>query len=76
MHHMDEVFTIWPTTADMARDIGVNPITARHWRRRKSIPAWYDAAIVDAAKRRGAKLTFEDLARARSSVHSTSGEVA
>jgi hypothetical protein len=65
LHHMERIFTIWPTAADLARDIGENPVTVRHWRRRGSIPARFDRSIVDAAAKRGASLSFEDMANAR-----------
>lgn len=63
---MDKVFSIWPTAADLAREIGVNPVTVRSWRARMSIPARHDFDIVKAAGRRGALITLEDLAVARS----------
>jgi hypothetical protein len=49
----------------MARDIGESPITVRHWKRRESIPAKCDARIVEAAARRGAAVTYEQLALLR-----------
>lgn len=65
LHRMDKIFSLWPTVAELARDIGENPITVRAWRRRRSIPADRDLLLVEAARRRGAALTLEDLAAAR-----------
>lgn len=65
MHRMDYIFKTWPTMADMAREIGADPIAVRHWKRRKSIPGAYDARIVAAAAKRGAVITYEELAKMR-----------
>jgi hypothetical protein len=62
---METVFDIWDTAAALARDIGADPTTVRHWRRRKSIPAKYDLDLVEAARRRGHELALSDLAEAR-----------
>lgn len=62
---MDKVFSIWPNAADLAREIGENPVTVRAWRNRGSIPADRDTILVEAARRRGADLTLADLAEAR-----------
>ena len=57
---MDDVFDIWPTTADMARDLGMPYPTVASWRQR-GIPAARDADVIAAAGRRGVVLTFERL---------------
>lgn len=64
---MDQLFSLWPTAADMARDIGENPVTVRSWRTRGSIPAKHDLKIIERARQKGGSITFEDLARARAS---------
>lgn len=74
---MEAVFSIWDTAADLARDIGADPTTVRHWRRRKSIPARYDLDLIEAARARGKTLTLDDLAQMRragfsNSVHQSS----
>lgn len=66
---MEQVFAIWPSMADMARDIGENPVTVRQWRRRGVIPAWHDAAIVQAARARGYTLSLADLAQYRAEAY-------
>lgn len=65
MHRMEKVFSIWPTAAALARDIGESEITVRAWKRRMSIPANRDLTLIAAAKRRGHELTLEDLAALR-----------
>lgn len=71
---MDRIFNTWPTVADMARDLGENPVTVRSWRQRGSIPAKYDLAIVRMARERGGELTLEDLAHLRSGASSVAEE--
>lgn len=66
---MDHIFDLWPTVADMAREIGENPTTVRSWRLRGSIPAKYDLVIIERAKMRGREITFEQMARARAAQH-------
>ena len=61
---MQQVFEIWPTMAEMARDLGLSPINVRHWKRR-GIPPKHDLQIVQAARKRGASLSLESLARLR-----------
>ncbi len=65
---MDEIFDMWPTAADLARDIGENEVTVRHWKRRRSIPAHFDVSIVRAAESRGFTLTFDRIAKLRAAI--------
>jgi hypothetical protein len=59
MSTMDEIFTPWSgSAADLARDIGENPVTVRQWRNRGSIPPRYWLRIIEAAKARGHELTW------------------
>lgn len=62
---MDHIAHIWPTMAALAGDLGLPYTTAASWKQRGRIPADYDLDLVAAAKRRGASLTLEELARAR-----------
>ena len=64
---MEHVFSLWPTLALMADDLGKPYPTVASWRQRGSIPARYDLDLIAAAERRGRKLTLEDLAHARAS---------
>lgn len=60
-----EILDMWPTRAEVAREIGEAPVTVRAWGNRNSIPGYVDVALVNAAGRRGFVLTFEMLARSR-----------
>lgn len=73
LHHMEKVFSIWPNAAELAREIGENPVTVRAWRSRGSIPADRDAILIEAAKRIGATLTLEELSEARRRAPETKG---
>lgn len=61
---MDGIFDLWPSMAELARDLGEKEVTVRAWKRRGSIPANRHVAVVEAADRRGLGLSFEALARA------------
>lgn len=73
---MDHIFSIWPTVADMARDLGENPVTVRAWRQRGSIPAKHDLAIIECARERGAEVTLEEMARFRAAPRGETGTAA
>lgn len=62
---METIFDIWPTTADLANDIGVPYTTAASWKARGSIPAKHDLDLVAAAAARGHELKLEKLAEMR-----------
>lgn len=62
---MQHIKHIWPKVKDLSDDLGVPYTTAHSWVIRGRIPADYDIDIIRAAKKRGAKLTLEDLAKAR-----------
>lgn len=67
MHYtgrMDEVFSIWPTVADMARDLDRPYTTVAAWKAR-GIPASHDQEVIEAASRRGVALSFEKMHAAR-----------
>lgn len=51
----------WPTTADLAEDLGEKPWTVQKWKQRNSIPSdrWLDLLVC--AKRRKIKLKEVDL---------------
>ncbi len=63
---MEHIFHIWPKISDLASDLGKPYPTVAAWKQRGRIPADYDLDMIAAAKRRGKRLTLEDLARARS----------
>ena len=62
-----DILDLWPTRADIARDIRYPDVTVRAWGNRNSIPGAADVPLVRAAKQRGFTLTFEMLAHARAS---------
>lgn len=69
---MEHFSHIWPTIAALRADLeeikGAGQVpyqTVAAWKRRGRIPADYDFELIEAAKRRGHRLTHEDLARAR-----------
>ncbi|MFK8253796.1 hypothetical protein [Ancylobacter terrae] len=72
MHNVSEIFTLWPTDADLGRDIGVSYPAVAAWKRRGSIPAAYWRDIVAAARRRGFRdVTADTLAE----LHAAAGHL-
>lgn len=59
---MEKLKHIWPTVADLARDLGLPYPTVQSWDRRGIPPRRYPA-IVRAAKARDHALTLDDLAQ-------------
>ena len=62
---MEHIAHIWPTMASLAVDLGKPYQTVAAWKLRGRIPADYDLDLIEAAKRRGHKLTLSALAEAR-----------
>lgn len=62
---MENLKNIWPKVADLASDLGVPYSTAHSWCVRGRVPASRDFDLIAAAKRRGHKLTLEELALSR-----------
>lgn len=62
---MEAIFNMWPTTADLAADLGVPYTTAASWRARGNIPAKHDLDLIAAAAARGKDLKLETLAELR-----------
>jgi hypothetical protein len=62
---MEHILKIWPQLTELASDIGCPYPTVAAWKQRGRIPADYDLSLIAAAKRRGRKLTLEQLAKAR-----------
>ena len=63
---MQHIFDLWPTVKELAADLGKPYTTVHSWHLRGNIPAEYDADLIAAANKRGKRLTFEDMATARS----------
>ncbi|MBS7540488.1 hypothetical protein [Ancylobacter lacus] len=53
MQNVADILDLWPTDADLGRDIGVSYPAVAAWKRRGSIPPAYWRDIVAAARRRG-----------------------
>jgi len=63
MRRMDkETFiSIWGSMADLARALGEGETTVRAWFARRSIPARYDAKIIEASLKAGRPVSPSDL---------------
>jgi hypothetical protein len=60
--HFQPAFAIWNNdVAALAADLGLRVMNVRAWFNRDSIPPKYWPQIIAAAKKRGAKISFEDL---------------
>lgn len=60
MSCITDIFSVWPSAAAMARDIGVPDVTVRQWRNRSgSIPVRYWNVIREAAKAKGVDLDLQ-----------------
>lgn len=58
-----EIIDLWPSIAELARDIGEPYETVRQWRLRDSIPVRAFTRIVRAAARRDLNVSTDDLIR-------------
>ena len=65
MPAMEQIFTIWPTLADMSKALRVPYPTVAAWKQRGSIPAKHDLDLIEAAAAQGRQLTLAELASAR-----------
>lgn len=63
MTHSD-ILKKWPSAPQLAKDVGRPKGTVANWIGRNSIPVKHWPAVVAAAKKRGIKVSLEDLARA------------
>lgn len=53
MQSVADIFALWPSDADVARDIGMSYPTVSSWKQRGSIPVAYWRPLIRAARRRG-----------------------
>jgi hypothetical protein len=53
MQSVADIFAVWPSDADLARDIGVPYPTVAAWKQRGSVPVAYWRALLRAARKRG-----------------------
>jgi hypothetical protein len=61
---IDDIFRLWPSNAQMARDLGIPYATVAKWVQRERIPSDAWGAVINAALAKGKRLTFSDLAAA------------
>jgi hypothetical protein len=52
MQNVAEIFAIWPSDADLAREIGLSYPTVASWKQRGSIPVAYWRPLIQAARKR------------------------
>jgi hypothetical protein len=64
MPPIKQIFGIWSSLAEMARDLDLPYQTVAKWAQRERIPSESWAAVIEAARKAGHKLTFEQLAAA------------
>jgi len=64
MPALQDIFQIWDSLADMARDLDLPYQTVAKWAQRERIPSEAWSAVIEAAKLEGHELTFEQLAKA------------
>lgn len=66
-----DIVNMWPSKRELADDINritgakLQPVAVTRWCKRNSIPAKYDAAIIQAATERNKRLSVFDLMGAR-----------
>lgn len=53
MQSVADIFALWPSDADVARDIGISYPTVSAWKQRGSIPVAYWKPFIQAARKRG-----------------------
>ena len=60
MSHLTPIYAVWSKNAEaMASDIDELGVTVRQWRNRGNIPPQYWQKIIDAAAKRGTRLTLD-----------------
>lgn len=64
MPALHDIFEIWPTIVDMATDLDLPYQTVAKWKQRGRIPSESWGAVIEAAKARDCKVTFQQLADA------------
>ena len=56
-----DIFALWPTTKDMAADLGMKPDRVRKWKKFKRIPGDSVQAVVKAVRQRGVEVTTDQI---------------
>lgn len=62
-HH--EIIDLWPSTSELAKDLGVNGWRVQKWRTRNKIPSSFWVELIAAGKKRGLIVSLEALAVAK-----------
>lgn len=60
---IEDVFSIWESDAEMAREVGVPYDRVAKWKQRGRIPPEASDAVIEAAEREGVALSMELLSR-------------
>lgn len=60
---LEDVFSIWESDAEMAREVGVPYDRGAKWKQRGRIPPESFPAVIEAAEREGVLLSIELLTR-------------
>ena len=63
MQSFREIIAAWPTRREMAEELGVSVARVHKWHEREQIPGEMDVRLVPALKRRGVRVSYEDIAR-------------
>jgi hypothetical protein len=62
MTSVKDLLELWPSTARLARDTGIDAAAIRMWKHRGKIPAEHFASLVQSARRFGISgITYEAL---------------
>ena len=74
-HPIHSILSRWPSRQALADDISKPVVVVHRWHQRASIPAKYDAQLLDAASRRNIPLNWRELMDARSASHDQDGHI-
>jgi len=58
---IEQIFDLWPTQVEMAREVGVEWQACAKWSQRKRIPPESWDAVIAAARRKGRRLSVAQL---------------
>jgi len=61
MKGIDQILALWPSIADLGRDLGVPYSTVAAWKQRGSIPVAYWRGLTQAARSRGLREVTSEL---------------
>lgn len=64
MPAIQDIFGYWDSLADMARDLDAPYQTVAKWSQRGRIPSEFWGQVIEAAARRGKRLTYPQIANA------------